>query len=70
MKPVGKSGEFEQFISDVFGIERAEAIEEEKCVAIPIGCGKAISDFRDSLSIEEYRISGLCQECQDRVFGK
>lgn len=25
--------------------------------------------FRDSLSIKEYGISGLCQSCQDKVFG-
>jgi len=27
------------------------------------------ADFRDSLSLREYRISGLCQKCQDKVFG-
>lgn len=25
-------------------------------------------EFRDALSIREYRISGLCQKCQDQVF--
>ena len=24
--------------------------------------------FKDELSINEYRISGLCQECQDAIF--
>lgn len=35
-------------------------------------CKKDIdpSTFRDSLSRREYGISGLCQECQDEVFGK
>lgn len=28
-----------------------------------------IGDFRDPLSLREYEISGLCQECQDEVFG-
>jgi len=27
-------------------------------------------DFRDATSIQEYGISGMCQECQDRVYGK
>jgi len=27
-------------------------------------------DFRDEISIKEYGISGMCQECQDRVFGE
>ena len=25
-------------------------------------------EFRDALSAREYEISGLCQECQDKVF--
>ena len=29
-----------------------------------------ISDFRNQESIREYWISGLCQQCQDQVFGK
>jgi len=36
-------------------------------------CGEAIiveSEFRDTLSLKEYKISGLCQICQDKVFGK
>ena len=28
-----------------------------------------INDFRDTISIEEFTISGLCQKCQDRIFG-
>lgn len=27
-----------------------------------------LSDFRDSLSLKEFEISGLCQACQDMVF--
>jgi hypothetical protein len=28
-----------------------------------------LGSFRDNLSVKEYRISGLCQSCQDGVFG-
>ena len=28
------------------------------------------SPFRDDLSRKEYSISGLCQDCQDKVFGE
>lgn len=28
------------------------------------------SDFRDTLSKKEFTISGLCQKCQDKTFGK
>jgi hypothetical protein len=32
-------------------------------------CGDIPGSFRDALSAKEYRISGMCQICQDRVFG-
>lgn len=44
-------------------------IDEGMCVA----CGSdkiKPEDFRDDLSRKEYSISFLCQECQDKVFGK
>lgn len=33
-------------------------------------CGQKtrLSDFLDELSVREYRISGLCQTCQDATF--
>ena len=34
-------------------------------------CGKVIDpekEFRDELSKREFKISGLCQKCQDEVF--
>jgi hypothetical protein len=31
-------------------------------------CGGPIDKFRDDLSEREYRISGMCQLCQDEVF--
>lgn len=27
-----------------------------------------VDDFKDKLSWKEYKISGLCQECQDSMF--
>ncbi len=33
-------------------------------------CGKEITGFRDIQSEREYRISGLCQECQDKIWQK
>ena len=34
-------------------------------------CGNPVdpAEFRDKLSEKEYTISGMCQECQDSVFG-
>ena len=33
-------------------------------------CGKDMSNpvFRDELSVREFKISGICQECQDNYF--
>lgn len=33
-------------------------------------CGRQIKmeDFKDALSRKEFRISGLCQTCQDTIF--
>lgn len=50
-----------------FGDE-VKLVEDGRC---PF-CKKAISNdsFRNERSLKEYRISGLCQFCQDEVFGK
>lgn len=32
-------------------------------------CGKKITGFKDELSAKEHKITGFCQECQDKVFG-
>ena len=33
-------------------------------------CGEVATGFRDRPSTREYQISGLCQSCQDEVFGE
>lgn len=32
-------------------------------------CNQLVTDFTDELSLAEYYISGMCQSCQDSVFG-
>lgn len=32
-------------------------------------CGGPVDGFRDRGSVREYHISGMCQKCQDSVFG-
>jgi hypothetical protein len=49
----------------LFGRSRILAIAGNGCVK----CGESAVDFRDELSRKEYGISGLCQCCQDSVFG-
>ena len=51
-----------------FGKE-VDRVKEGKCPS----CGKKIDatiEFRNEVSVREYVISGMCQECQDEVFGK
>jgi len=67
-EPTPKSPAIANFLEANFG--RSTAIEGDRCVPHPIGCGKPIEGFRDEQSAREYRISGLCQNCQDEVFGK
>ena len=47
--------------------EQVKDVENNKC---PF-CKKEInlSDFKNNVSIKEYHISGLCQKCQDEIFG-
>jgi hypothetical protein len=70
MKPSPKSPAMQSALDSMsknfFGRSRTEAIENDVCV----DCGNPAKDFRDKISEREYTISGLCQKCQDRVFGK
>lgn len=47
--------------------KEVEAVEAGKC---PF-CGEKVDQdsFRDELSKKEFKISGLCQKCQDETFG-
>lgn len=47
-----------------FGIKPEDAIRKRICVV----CKKEVNRMKDELSIKEYLISGLCQECQDKTF--
>ena len=43
-----------------------------KCFApchVLFGTDSVFSDFKDECSIKEYNLSGMCQKCQDHIFG-
>ena len=46
--------------------EKWKLKQERKCPT----CKKPITKFKDKTSKKEYLISGLCQECQDEIFGE
>lgn len=58
----------EQFQEDIsmkfFGRSVSLAKAGNQCVC----CGKNATEFRDEISKREYRISSLCQHCQDEMF--
>jgi len=68
--PSEKSPGMEKFLEDFFG--RTTAITNDRCIPPPGGCGKDAppESFRSELTAREYTISGLCQTCQDEVFGR
>lgn len=69
MKPTEKAEPINELIADVVGHDRRETIKEDVCLRPPIGCGGPATEFKDTLSRREFAISGLCQKCQDSVFG-
>lgn len=69
MKPTTKSPEIESVIKDVLGIDRVKVISENRCIPAPIGCGREVKpETWDSLTQKEFTISGLCADCQDKIF--
>jgi hypothetical protein len=45
-------------------INRLGCIRTDICAL----CAEPANWFKDQVSVNEYRISGLCQTCQDKVF--
>mgnify|MGYP004455944823 FL=1 len=43
-----------------------DLIDGGKC---PTCSAEIDHNFRDELSLKEYKISGMCQDCQDSFFG-
>ncbi|MGW2010959.1 hypothetical protein [Streptomyces nigrescens] len=72
------AGPLHQFLADLSGGDLpATAAHEGRCLRAPIGCGRALAEiadtriFRSQAEAEEYeaeyRITGLCPNCQDRI---
>ena len=45
-----------------------QLIKEAKEKGVCSVCGAVADKFDDDLSYEEYTMSGLCQECQNKLF--
>jgi hypothetical protein len=66
--PTQKRSELELELAKIFGKSRPATIMAGSCMTCDTN-DIVEADFRDDLSIKEYQISGLCQSCQDDVFG-
>lgn len=53
-----------KFIDMMTGGEHSKRIAAGLCTI----CRNPIGKFKDELSETEYKISGMCQKCQDSVF--
>lgn len=62
--PTEKAPEIDNLLTRLTGVSRRKAIHSNVCT----GCGRPAHLFRDALSQKEFTISGLCQDCQDKVF--
>jgi hypothetical protein len=49
----------------ILGNKPSDMIAQARCPC----CTAYLTPFRDKLSKREYEISGMCQACQDKVFG-
>lgn len=69
MIPTPKNSALDADITRITGIDRRAVIQGGKCAFDKMGCRGPNFTFRDDLSRREYAISGLCQGCQDAMFG-
>jgi len=62
-----KHPQLDTFLSALTGKDRIKMITLGLCTTCE---GDALKvSFKDALSFKEYEISGMCQKCQDKVFG-
>jgi len=67
IKPANKNPGIDEFAQKInpTGKNRIDSINGMECAT----CNNTNLKFRNELSIKEYSISGMCQECQDNIFG-
>ena len=68
MKPTDKHEAIDSLLSSIAMKDRKSTISRGGCMT----CSSEDNGpwaFKDRISITEYRISGMCQVCQDEAFG-
>lgn len=64
-EPTPKSKNIDDLLTAITGKDRGDSIRNNICTT----CSRSAEQFKDALSAKEYTISGMCQACQDSVFG-
>jgi hypothetical protein len=67
-QPSEKAPQLDALFTAVFGIDRKVSIQDKTCAT----CGEDVQldSLKSELSLKEFHISGMCQTCQDSVFGE
>jgi len=60
----------ESALSSIFGVDRVQVISDGNCISCDEARDLKASSFRDDISRKEYSISGMCQSCQNDIFGE
>lgn len=63
-EPTSKNPMIDLFISSMTGKSREQQIADGMCMT----CKGEAKIFNSDLSRSDYRMSGMCQKCQDSVF--
>ena len=68
VEPTEKHPAIESLLTGLMGKSRLVTVQAGECMT----CDRVgvTANLRDVLSFKEYTISGMCQVCQDEVFGK
>jgi len=69
IQPSQKAPSIDAMLTSVFGVDRVKTISGGTCVSCDAEDIIA-SSFDDDLSRKEYSISGMCQSCQNDIFGE
>tara|TARA_R100000951_G_scaffold95435_2_gene84473 strand:- start:834 stop:1223 length:390 start_codon:yes stop_codon:yes gene_type:complete len=67
-QPSQKAEGVDDQITNLTGIDRKKSITNKVCPFCQTDV--VLENFKDEASMKEFHISGLCQPCQDKVFGE
>ena len=68
IQPSFKAPQMDDALTSLFGVDRQQTIRDGECISCDAE-GIIASSFSDDISKKEYSISGMCQSCQDDLFG-